>query len=80
LLIYGIPWVRRIPLALARYMGDLAVRSRVLAGVYVAVAFYLLPVLALLISGALGDAADDSSEVSDSTVVVEEEYEAEASE
>ena len=80
LLIYGIPWVRRIPLALARYMGDLAVRSRILAGVYVAVAFYLLPILALLISGALGGAAEDSSEVSDRQVTIESEVEAEASE
>jgi sodium-dependent phosphate cotransporter len=80
LLIYGIPWVRRIPLALARYMGDLAVKSRVLAGVYVAVVFYLLPVLALLLSGALsGVRKDASSEVSDQPAAIEEEFEVRAS-
>jgi sodium-dependent phosphate cotransporter len=73
LLIYGIPWVRRIPLALARRMGDLAVRSRLLAGAFVAFMFYLLPLLVLVISGAFGDAIGDSPEDSSDSVVVEDE-------
>lgn len=73
MLIYGIPWMRRIPLALARHMGDLAVRSRALALVYIAVAFYLLPVLALFVSGSLSEAGEDPSEVSASPSAVERE-------
>ena len=53
LLIFGIPVVRRIPLAMARYMGDLGVRNRVLALSYIVAVFYLLPLAALFVSGSL---------------------------
>ncbi len=51
-LIYPLPAIRRIPLALARGVGNLAARSRVLAGLYILVVFYLLPLALLLSTGA----------------------------
>lgn len=53
-LIYGIPPVRKIPLALSRWMGDLAVRNRSLAIAYILIAFFGIPLLLILLSGALG--------------------------
>ncbi len=52
-LIYLPPPVRAIPLALARAMGRLGARNRVLAGVYILIFFYGLPVLLLVLSGVL---------------------------
>ncbi len=78
-LLYGIPWVRRIPLAMSRRMGDLAVRSRFLAGGFVAFMFYVLPLLALVLSGAFASAENDSPEDSSAPVVIESEVEAGAS-
>ncbi len=52
-LIYVPPPVRAIPLALARAMGRLGARNRVLAGVYILIFFYGLPVLLLVLSGVL---------------------------
>ncbi len=54
-LIYPLPAVRRIPIFLARKMGDLGARSRVLAGTYIITVFFALPILLLLISGAIGE-------------------------
>jgi solute carrier family 34 (sodium-dependent phosphate cotransporter) len=52
LLIYPLPPIRAIPLALARGLGDLAARNRPAAVVYVIAVFYGLPVLLLFLSGA----------------------------
>lgn len=51
LLIYPVPFLRAIPLALARGMGNLAVRSRFLAGLYILAMFFGLPAAMLLFSG-----------------------------
>jgi len=49
------PWrpIREIPLALARGLGNLGARNRLLAGVYVISVFYGVPLLMLLLSGVL---------------------------
>jgi sodium-dependent phosphate cotransporter len=52
-LIYVPPPVRAIPLALAVALGRLGGRNRVLAGVYIIIVFYGLPILLLLASGIL---------------------------
>ncbi len=54
LLIYLPPPTRRIPLALARWMGDVAVRSRPLAVSYILIVFFGIPLLLLLLSGSFG--------------------------
>ncbi len=56
LLIYPVPFLRAIPLALARGMGNLAVRSRILAAVYILVMFFGLPALLLFFSNSSGEA------------------------
>ncbi len=53
LVIYVIPPMRAIPLALARWMGGVAARSRTLALTYVGTLFYLVPILLLLWSGTI---------------------------
>jgi sodium-dependent phosphate cotransporter len=53
LLLYIPPPVRAIPLSLARFMGQLGSRNRLLAGAYIVVFFYGLPLLLLLLSGTL---------------------------
>ncbi|MEE8278857.1 MAG: Na/Pi symporter [Thermoanaerobaculia bacterium] len=53
LLIYVPPPVRAIPLALASALGRLGSRNRVLAGAYILIVFYGLPVLLLLVTGIL---------------------------
>ncbi|HUP43765.1 MAG TPA: Na/Pi cotransporter family protein, partial [Thermoanaerobaculia bacterium] len=52
LIIYPLPPIRAIPLALARGLGNLAARNRPAAVAYVMVVFYGLPVLLLFLSGA----------------------------
>ncbi|HVS03287.1 MAG TPA: Na/Pi symporter [Thermoanaerobaculia bacterium] len=52
-LVYCLPPVRRIPLALARWLGDVGFRNRPAALGYVLAAFYGLPLALLLITGAL---------------------------
>ncbi len=52
-LIYVPPPIRAIPLALARAVGRLAARNRVMAGVYIVMFFYGVPILLLLLSGVL---------------------------
>lgn len=52
LLIYPLPPIRAIPLALARGLGNLAARNRPAAVAYVIAVFYGLPVLLLFLSGA----------------------------
>ena len=51
--IYVPPPVRAIPLALARGLGRLAGRNRLLAGVYIVVVFFGLPLLLLFLTGTL---------------------------
>ncbi len=53
-IIYGIPPVRAIPLSLSRWMGALAVRNRSLAIAYIVLAFFGIPLLLIVLSGALG--------------------------
>ncbi len=53
LIIYLPPPVRAIPLALARGMGRLASRNRLLAALYIVVFFYGIPLLLLLSAGTL---------------------------
>jgi sodium-dependent phosphate cotransporter len=51
LLVYPIKVFRNIPLALARALGNVAVRNRVLAGLYIIGMFYLVPLLMLFVGG-----------------------------
>lgn len=53
LVVYVPPPMRRIPLAMARGMGRLASRHRLLAGAYIVVVFFVTPLLLLFISGTL---------------------------
>ncbi|MEZ5331190.1 MAG: Na/Pi symporter [Thermoanaerobaculia bacterium] len=53
-MIYPVPAVRRIPLGLARGLGNLAFRNRALAALYIVAAFYGLPILFLLLSRRMG--------------------------
>lgn len=53
LVIYVPTLMRRIPLALARGLGKLASKNRLLAVVYIVVVFYGIPLLLLFLSGAL---------------------------
>ncbi len=57
-LIYVPPFVRWIPLKLARAMGDLGARNRVAAVAYMFLMFYVLPFCLLLASGVLRPDAD----------------------
>ena len=50
-LIYGIPWMRRIPLKVARWMGDLGFRNRPLALLYIVLVFFGIPLLLLVLTG-----------------------------
>jgi sodium-dependent phosphate cotransporter len=63
-IIFGIPFVRRLPLAMSRWLGNLGVRNRLLAIAYIVLAFYVLPLVILLASGSIdgpeGGAADPS--------------------
>lgn len=52
LIIYVPPPLRRIPLALARSLGKLASSNRLLAGVYIVIVFFGIPLLLLFLSGA----------------------------
>lgn len=54
LIFYPLKPLRAIPLALARGMGNLAARNRPLALAYIAVAFFGLPLLLLVITGGIG--------------------------
>jgi sodium-dependent phosphate cotransporter len=49
--LYPLPWVRRVPLALARWLGAVASRRRWLAFLYVAIVFFGIPLLLLLTVG-----------------------------
>ena len=53
LLIYLPPPVRAIPLALAKALGRLGARNRVLAGVYILLVFFGLPLALLFLTGTL---------------------------
>jgi solute carrier family 34 (sodium-dependent phosphate cotransporter) len=52
LLVYVPPPMRRVPLAMSRWLARQAVRNRLLAFVYILVVFFVIPFLALLLSGA----------------------------
>jgi len=52
-LIYVPPFMRRIPLSLARSVGRLGSQNRMLATAYIVLAFFGLPLLMLLVTGAL---------------------------
>jgi sodium-dependent phosphate cotransporter len=52
-LIYPVPAIRRLPLAAARGLANVAVKSRVVAILYVVVLFYLIPALSAVINHAL---------------------------
>lgn len=54
LLIYPLEPIRSIPLAMARWLADLAVRNRLLAVVYIVTVFYGLPLLLLFATGTTG--------------------------
>lgn len=49
LLLYGIPQLRRVPLRLARRIGDHAADHRALVLVYIVAAFYILPLVLILV-------------------------------
>jgi len=51
-IIYLPPQLRRIPLALARSLGTLGSEHRMLAGIYIVVVFFGIPLLLLFFSGA----------------------------
>jgi sodium-dependent phosphate cotransporter len=51
LVIYVPPAMRRIPLALASGLGKLASENRMLAGVYIVIVFFGIPLLLLFLSG-----------------------------
>lgn len=53
LLIYVPPPVRVLPLVMARGLGRLASRRRILAGIYIMAVFYALPVVLLVVTGVL---------------------------
>ena len=53
LLIYVPPPIRAIPLALAKALGRLGARNRLLAGIYILVVFFGLPLSLLFVTGTL---------------------------
>ena len=57
LIFYPLKALRALPLGLARGLGNLAARSRPLAFAYIATAFFILPLLMLLLTGTLGGGA-----------------------
>jgi sodium-dependent phosphate cotransporter len=52
-ILYLPPPVRALPLKMATALGRLGARNRVLAGVYIIVFFFGLPLLLLLVAGTL---------------------------
>ncbi len=52
--IYPLKFIRAIPLAMARWLGDLASHNRLLAAVYIGTVFFGLPLLLLFVTGAIG--------------------------
>jgi len=72
LLIYVPPPMRAIPLALARWLGRIGSRNRWLAGAYIVVVFFGLPILLLLVSGTFS--SDDGAPAEpDSPAVIQAE-------
>jgi len=63
LLVYVPPPIRAIPIFLATKLGDLAARSRVLAGTYIIFMFYILPVILLLLAGVLRGDPEETSQL-----------------
>jgi sodium-dependent phosphate cotransporter len=51
---YPIPFMREVPLKMARKLGELVSRRRVLALAYIGVVFFALPLAILGIDKALG--------------------------
>lgn len=62
LVIYPLPPIRAIPLAMARWLGTLGSRNRPAAVVYVLVVFFGVPILLLVLSGALGGSRSTAGE------------------
>lgn len=52
-LIYPLKLTRSIPLRMARWLGEIASRNRLLAAAYIAIVFYGLPLLLLFVTGAI---------------------------
>jgi len=52
-LIYPLRPIRAIPLAMARFLGDVGARNRMLAVAYVVAVFYGVPILMLFLSGVI---------------------------
>lgn len=49
-LIYGIKWLREIPLFMADKLSDLAVKKRIYAFIYLVLAFFVLPAIAIFLT------------------------------
>lgn len=62
LIIYPLPPIRAIPLAMARWLGALGSRNRPAAVVYVLVAFFGVPILLLVLYGAFSRSLDGFGE------------------
>jgi sodium-dependent phosphate cotransporter len=73
LLIYVPPFMRAIPLALARWLGRLGAQNRWLAGAYIVFVFYGLPILLLLFSGTLS-AGEDAPEANEPPASIQSEH------
>lgn len=67
LVIYTLPPIRAIPLAMARWLGTLGSRNRPAAVVYVLVVFFGVPILLLVLSGALGGSRSTAGETAPPT-------------
>jgi sodium-dependent phosphate cotransporter len=50
-ILYPVPLIRRVPLALARHLGDVASRHRWLAILYILTAFFGVPIVLLFATG-----------------------------
>lgn len=64
LIVYGIPPIRALPLKMARIIGGVASRNRTLAVAYVAVLFYGLPLLLILLNSAFGKTTEPKGQQS----------------
>ena len=63
IVVYGVPPIRRIPLALAAATGRLAGRARWLAAVYIVTLFYALPLLMLFLTGAFASSGTPAADL-----------------
>jgi len=63
IVVYGVPPIRRIPLALAAATGRLAGRARWLAAVYIVGLFYALPLVMLFLTGAFASSGTPATDL-----------------